>query len=119
MITVEQNFRELKMLDIDITTETTQTHSQPKTTTEQYQSFARNVYIHNDDYTPMEFVMEVLIGVFRMDVEKAEKVTMAAHFNGKALCGRYTKDVAETIAHRAMDLAQQAGHPLLAVTARV
>jgi ATP-dependent Clp protease adaptor protein ClpS len=58
------------------------------------------VVLLNDDYTPMEFVVEVLEHFFSMNREKATQVMLAVHTQGKGVCGIYTRDVAETKAIR-------------------
>ena len=81
-------------------------------------SLVREVYLINDNFTPMEFVADLLMKIFKMDVTHAELVTMKAHLDGKALCGEFPKDLAETMACLAMDLARKAGHPLLLITGK-
>jgi len=54
------------------------------------------VVLLNDDYTPMEFVIEILERFFFMDREKATQVMLMVHTRGKGVCGVYSKDVAET-----------------------
>lgn len=71
------------------------------------------VIILNDDYTPMDFVVEVLESFFNMDREKATRVMLTIHTQGEATCGIYTRDVAETKAAQVVDYAQQNQHPLL------
>jgi len=72
-----------------------------------------NVVMHNDDYTPMEFVVEVLELFFGLDREAATRVMLTVHTSGKAICGTYTRDVAETKMYQVNQLAQQNEHPLL------
>ena len=72
------------------------------------------VVMLNDDYTPMEFVIEVLQQFFNIDVEKATQIMLLVHTQGKAVRGIYTKDIAETRARQVIDYARQHGHPLLA-----
>ncbi len=81
------------------------------------ESFSRKVYVYNDNFTPMEFVVDILERVFKMDERTSERTTMKAHFDGKALCGEFPKDIAETMAYTAMDIARAKGHPLLFLTA--
>ena len=71
------------------------------------------VILFNDDYTPMDFVVEILEGFFNMDREKATRVMLTIHTEGEATCGIYTRDVAETKAAQVIDYAQQNQHPLL------
>jgi ATP-dependent Clp protease adaptor protein ClpS len=70
------------------------------------------VIMLNDDYTPMEFVVHVLETFFSMDREKATRVMLQVHMDGKAVCGIYTRDIAETKAAQVVDYAQQNEHPL-------
>ncbi|NUY55543.1 ATP-dependent Clp protease adaptor ClpS [Salinivibrio sp. MA351] len=71
------------------------------------------VVLNNDDYTPMEFVIEVLQTFFAMDVDKATQVMLAVHYEGKAVCGVFTAEVAETKVAQVMMYAKEHGHPLL------
>ncbi len=71
------------------------------------------VMMMNDDYTPMEFVVHVLQSFFSMDREKATRVMLQVHTDGKATCGIYTRDIAETKAAQVIEYAQQNEHPLL------
>jgi Uncharacterized conserved protein len=71
------------------------------------------VILLNDDYTPMDFVVEILEGFFGMDREKATQVMLAVHTQGKAVCGVYTRDIAETKAMQVNQYARECQHPLL------
>lgn len=71
------------------------------------------VILLNDDYTPMDFVVEVLEGFFAMDREKATRVMLAVHTEGRAVCGIYTRDIAETKAMLVNQYARECQHPLL------
>ena len=71
------------------------------------------VVLLNDDYTPMEFVIEVLQMFFTMNREKATQVMLAVHTIGKATCGIYTRDVAETKSAQVNQYAQESQHPLV------
>ena len=71
------------------------------------------VIMLNDDYTPMEFVVEVLEHFFSLTREKATQVMLAVHTQGKGVCGIYTKDVAETKSELVNQAARDNGHPLL------
>ncbi|WP_220183797.1 ATP-dependent Clp protease adapter ClpS [Marinobacterium marinum] len=71
------------------------------------------VVLLNDDYTPMDFVVEVLMIFFAMDQEKATQVMMAVHTQGKGVCGVYTRDVAETKSAHVNHYARENKHPLL------
>ena len=54
------------------------------------------VVLNNDDYTPMEFVVEVLQKFFGMDLDKATQVMLSVHYSGKGVCGMFTAEIAET-----------------------
>lgn len=72
------------------------------------------VVLLNDDYTPMEFVVEVLEDFFYMDRQRATQVMLAVHTKGKGVCGVFTRDIAETKAAQVNQYARESGHPLLA-----
>jgi len=71
------------------------------------------VVMLNDDYTPMEFVVLVLQMFFNMDREKATRTMLTVHTAGKAVCGVFTKDIAETKAAQVNQFARENEHPLL------
>lgn len=71
------------------------------------------VVMLNDDYTPMEFVVEVLEKFFSMNREQATKIMLQIHTLGKAVCGIYPRDIAETKANHVNQYAQENEHPLL------
>ncbi|MBP6563790.1 MAG: ATP-dependent Clp protease adapter ClpS [Neisseriaceae bacterium] len=71
------------------------------------------VSLINDDYTPMDFVVDVLTEVFFLNQDQAEAVMWQVHEEGKAVCGLYPKDIALTKVTQVMALAQEHGHPLL------
>jgi len=54
------------------------------------------VILNNDDYTPMEFVIDVLQKFFSYDIERATQLMLKVHYHGKAVCGVFTAEVAET-----------------------
>lgn len=71
------------------------------------------VVLLNDDYTPMEFVVEILEQFFGMNREKATQVMLAVHTQGKGVCGIYPRDTAETKSAQVNQYARDNGHPLL------
>ena len=71
------------------------------------------VILLNDDYTPMEFVVQVLEQFFGMGREKATQVMLAVHTQGQGVCGIYPQDIAETKASQVNQCARDSGHPLL------
>ena len=73
------------------------------------------VVLLNDDYTTMEFVMEVLETLFHKSPAEAYRIMLMVHTQGRGVCGVYTWEVAETKADAVVALAQQAGFPLRAV----
>jgi ATP-dependent Clp protease adaptor protein ClpS len=72
------------------------------------------VLLLNDDYTTMEFVVEILEGVFHKQPAEAYRIMMAVHTQGKGLCGVYPHEVAETKVATVIDRAREQGFPLLA-----
>jgi len=73
------------------------------------------VVMLNDDYTPMEFVVDILKSVFNKPVEEANRLMIEVHNRGSAVCGVFTRDVAETKADMAIDYARREEHPLQCV----
>ncbi len=71
------------------------------------------VVLINDDYTPMDFVVDVLRSFFNMNVEKATQIMLKVHTEGKGVCGVYSKDVAETKAAQVNDYSRECEQPLL------
>lgn len=71
------------------------------------------VMLLNDDYTPMDFVVEILEKFFAMGREKATHVMLTVHTHGKAICGIYTRDIAETKSAQVNQYAKEHQHPLL------
>jgi len=71
------------------------------------------VLLHNDDYTPMEFVVLVLREVFAKSDADATAIMLHAHTRGMAVAGVYTFEIAETKLQQTMGLAEKAGFPLL------
>lgn len=74
------------------------------------------VVMLNDDFTPMEFVIVVLQEFFGKDREQATQIMLKIHMDGRGVCGVYSKDIAATKVDQVMQAAQQAGHPLQAVS---
>ena len=71
------------------------------------------VILLNDDFTPMEFVVDVLMNFFGMDEEKATQVMLHVHTRGIGVCGVYARDVAETKVKQVSDYSREHQHPLL------
>ena len=70
------------------------------------------VIIHNDDFTTMDFVVEVLKTVFYYSNEKAESLMLQVHHANKAVVGIYTYDIAVSKANKAINMAREKGFPL-------
>jgi ATP-dependent Clp protease adaptor protein ClpS len=72
-----------------------------------------SVVLLNDDYTPMEFVVEVLERFFRMDRESATRVMLEVHMKGKGVCGVFTYEIAETKVAQVLGYSRDNQHPLM------
>ncbi len=70
------------------------------------------VLLHNDDYTTMEFVVDILMTVFHKRSEEATRIMFNVHRKGVGLCGIYTYDIAETKVETVHTLARENGYPL-------
>ena len=77
------------------------------------------VLLHNDDYTSMEFVIEVLMHVFHKNLANSEKIMLEIHQAGRGVCGIFTHEIAETKVHQVKQLAKTNGFPLLATMEEV
>ena len=73
------------------------------------------VLLLNDDFSTMEFVIEILTNVFRKSLEESEKIMLDVHNNGKAICGIYTKEIALTKVAQVKTMARKAKFPLKAI----
>ena len=72
------------------------------------------VLLHNDDYTSMDFVVEVLVGIFHKTHAQAEQIMLQIHEKDKAICGVYSFEIAQTKAEQVKQRAKQNEFPLLA-----
>lgn len=72
-----------------------------------------NVVLNNDDYTPMDFVIEILERFFSLDIEKATEIMLKVHYEGKAICGTYSAEIAETKVAQVTMYSKENEHPLL------
>jgi ATP-dependent Clp protease adaptor protein ClpS len=70
------------------------------------------VIMHNDDFTPMEFVVAALEAFFNMERMIATRIMQEVHKTGKAVCGIYTRDIAETKVDKVLEYARRHEHPL-------
>ena len=71
------------------------------------------VMLNNDDYTPMDFVVEILQKFFLMDIDKANQLMLTVHYHGKAVCGIYTAEIAETKVMQVNQYSRKHQHPLM------
>lgn len=71
------------------------------------------VVLINDDFTPMEFVVDILESIFGMERTRATQVMLEVHTKGKGICGVYNFEIAETKVAQVMGIAKQHQHPLL------
>ena len=69
------------------------------------------VIMHNDDFTPMEFVVEILIDIFHKNLLEAERLMLTVHENGRAAVGSYSYDIAVTKVQAASGRAKEEGFP--------
>jgi len=72
------------------------------------------VLLHNDDYTSMDFVVEVLMDIFHKNHLQAEQIMLQIHEKGKAICGVYTYEIAQMKVEQVRQLAKKNEFPLLA-----
>lgn len=77
------------------------------------------VILINDDYTPMDFVVSILETIFRKSPSEAVRIMLEVHEQGKAVCGVYTLQIAETKVAEVRERARAAGHPLEATMEEV
>ncbi len=70
-----------------------------------------NVIMHNDDFTTMEFVVEVLVDIFHKDEVTAQAIMLNVHKKGKAVVGKYPYDIASTKVNAALSRAKSQGYP--------
>ncbi len=73
------------------------------------------VVMLNDDFTPMEFVVMVLGAVFNKDHDTATRIMLQVHMQGRAVCGVYPRDIAQTKTDQVLRAARADGHPLQCV----
>lgn len=71
------------------------------------------VVLLNDDFTPMEFVVEILESIFGMERTRATQVMLEVHTKGKGICGVFSHEIAETKVAQVMTMANQHQHPLI------
>ncbi|MGB0894948.1 MAG: ATP-dependent Clp protease adapter ClpS [Parashewanella sp.] len=77
------------------------------------------VVLNNDDYTPMDFVIEVLQVFFNKGVQEATDIMLTIHHQGKGICGTYPFDIAETKVLQVNQYSQEHEHPLLCTLEKI
>ncbi len=77
------------------------------------------VLLMNDDFTPMDFVIDVLQQFFAMSTEKATRIMLQVHTEGKGICGVFSIDVAETKVLLVNDYSKEHQHPLLCMAGKL
>jgi ATP-dependent Clp protease adaptor protein ClpS len=78
-----------------------------------------DVIVFNDDYTPVEFVIKMLVEIFNKNVETAKNLTLTVHEHGQAVAGTYNFEIAEQKTTEAVATARASGHPLQLKTKQV
>ncbi|MDD3055838.1 MAG: ATP-dependent Clp protease adaptor ClpS [Aliarcobacter sp.] len=73
------------------------------------------VFLLNDDFSTMDFVIDVLVRVFRKSVDEASTIMLNIHNKGKELCGTYTYEIAATKVAQVKSMAREKGFPLKAI----
>ncbi|MGC8697758.1 MAG: ATP-dependent Clp protease adapter ClpS [Halothiobacillus sp.] len=93
----------------------TRVDSQTETATHLGEPPMYQVILLNDDFTPMDFVVRILVELFYLSTEQAQRVMLEVHMNGRGLCGIFTREIAETRVAQVNQVARQNEHPLLCV----
>jgi ATP-dependent Clp protease adaptor protein ClpS len=78
-----------------------------------------NVVVVNDDYTPMEFVVQILIEIFNKSLEEAQDLTMQVHDNGKAIAGTYNRELSEQKKSESVHASRENGYPLTILVEKI
>lgn len=74
-----------------------------------------HVYLLNDDYTSMDFVIDILIRIFHKSYPDAQRIMLQVHQSQRGLCGTYSYEIAETKIHQVSSSARESGFPLKAI----
>ncbi len=93
----------------------TATENASNTQTREIKVSQYNVILLNDDYTTFDFVIMVLMKVFRKSEMEAARITLSVHQQGRGLAGTYSREIAQMKVKQVQTLADEAGYPLQAV----
>lgn len=96
-----------------------QTQTNTRTKTDITYPKRYNVLFLNDDFTPMPFVIHLLIEIFNKNIDEAEDITMQIHQEGKSIVATYSLEIAEQKVHEATVVSRHAGHPLQVITEEI
>ena len=96
-----------------------QTQDATKTITEIKYPDRFNVVLLNDDFTPMEFVIQLLVEVFNTSIEEAKEVMIKVHEEGKGIAGMYGLEIAEQKQQELTIISRHHGHPLKVIIEKV
>jgi ATP-dependent Clp protease adaptor protein ClpS len=96
-----------------------QTQDATKTITEIKYPDRFNVVLLNDDFTPMEFVIQLLVEVFNTSIEEAKEVMIKVHEEGKGIAGMYGLEIAEQKQQESTIISRHHGHPLKVILEKV
>jgi len=102
-----------KFSDEDYDTEVDDSVTVQEAKSERKQPPLYKVILLNDDYTPMDFVVHILEYFFSMERGKAVHVMLQVHYQGKGLCGLFSREIAETKVMQVNDYSRENNHPLL------
>ncbi len=89
-----------------------QTATRERTQTDVRYPVRYKVIFLNDDFTPMDFVIQLLVEIFNKNIDDAHAITMEIHNSGSGVAGVYSLEIAEQKTHEALILCKHAGHPL-------
>jgi ATP-dependent Clp protease adaptor protein ClpS len=78
-----------------------------------------NVIILNDDYTPMDFVIQILVEIFNKSLEEAQELTMKVHESGKAIAGTYNRELSEQKKSESVQASRDNGYPLTVLVEKI
>ena len=78
-----------------------------------------NVILLNDDYTPMDFVIQLLVETFNRSLQEAKGITMKIHEEGQGIAGTYSLEIAEQKCQESMMISRHNGHPLKIVVEKL